>query len=85
MANTLYVALQAEEAEEKRIEEWIARWDKEMVLRKQLKRAKCQRAVEEPTNPEEVALRKEIQKRAKKHVKVVLRRAGVTLTTLAGP
>lgn len=72
----LAAAIRDEEEENRRVEEWIARWDKETILRKQLKYAECQRALSGPTNPAEELLQKEIKARTKKHVKVVLRKAG---------
>jgi hypothetical protein len=68
--------LQAQEAEEKRIEDWIAQWDKEVIIRRERRFAQCQRAVSAPTTPAEIKIKKEIQKRVKKHIKVVLRKAG---------
>jgi hypothetical protein len=75
---SLGLAIKAELDENARVEAWLARWDKETELRMQLRRAQCERALAEPTKLEEILLLKEIKTRVKKHIKVVLRKAGIT-------
>ena len=71
-----YRAEQRKEAAElQRVEDWIAKWDNEVVVRRERKYEECQRAMSKPTTPGEISLKADILKRVKRHLKVVLRRA----------
>jgi hypothetical protein len=66
-------ALERQEAE--RIELWLQDWDFKREKRAEERMAMCKRALADPDTPEEVQLAKDLRKRIKEHVKVVLRRA----------
>lgn len=64
-----------ERQEERRIEQWLVDWDNKRDRRAIERGEMCRRALSGPETPEEVILRKDLQKRIQKHIKVVLRRA----------
>ena len=64
-----------EREEELRVEQWLKEFEERKIKRTKDKEHECKRCLTLPETPEELALKKTILDRAKKHVKAVLRRA----------
>ena len=57
------------------MEAWLRGWDEKRDRRMAERQLVCRRALELPETPDEVELKKDLMKRVKKHMKLVLRRA----------
>lgn len=68
-------AILEQKLEEERVELWIAQWEEVIKKRGEKRRIYCRNAMAMPEDPDQVKLRKEIQKAVQLHIKDVLRRA----------
>ena len=64
---------QLQKVEEERVEMWIKQWELKIEQRGDAFRKKCQNCMITPETPEEIELKKKLQKSVKTHIKEVLR------------